>query len=47
LHCSTNINYTNLFTFCANQADFRHGDFFIEAMRLVLSDGQTPENDKN
>jgi len=37
----------NLFTFFANQADFRYRDFFIEAVRLVLSDGSTPENDKN
>jgi hypothetical protein len=31
-----------LFAFSANQPDFRRIDFFIEAMRLVQSDGKTP-----
>jgi hypothetical protein len=33
-----------LFALSANQTDFRRVDFFIEAMRLVQSDGKTPKN---
>jgi len=47
LQRSTNADDANLFTFFANQADFRYRDFFVEAVRLGLSDGSTPVNDKN
>jgi len=40
----TNTDYAELFTFCTLETNLRNRDFFVEAMRLVLSYGKTPEN---
>lgn len=47
LQCSTNIDNTELFAFSALETNLRNRDFLVEAMRLVLSYGKTPENNKN
>ena len=47
LKCGTNTHDTQLFTFDTLETNLRHGNFFVEAMRLVLSYGKTPENINN
>jgi hypothetical protein len=42
-----NTDDAQLFTFCTLETNLRNRDFFVEAMRLVLSYGETPENNNN
>jgi len=43
LQRGTYIDDAQLFTFCTLETNLRNRDFFVEAMRLVLSYGETPE----
>jgi hypothetical protein len=47
LQRGTNTDDAQLFTFCTLETNLRNRDFFVEAMRLVLSYGETPENNNN
>jgi hypothetical protein len=47
LQGSANTHDTQLLTFQTLETNLRHGNFFVEAMRLVLSYGKTPENINN
>jgi len=44
LQRSSNVNNTELFAFNTLETNLRNRDFFVEAMRLILSYGKTPEN---
>lgn len=47
LQCLTNADNTQLFAFHTLETNLRNRNFFVEAMRLVLSYGETPENNNN
>jgi len=47
MQCLANADNAELFTFCTLETNLRNRNFFVEAMRLVLSYGKTPENTKN
>jgi hypothetical protein len=42
-----NTDDSELFPFCTLETNLRNRNFFVEAMRLVLSYGVTPENNNN
>jgi hypothetical protein len=43
----TDTHDTELLTFHTLETNLRNRNFFVEAMRLVLSYGETPENNNN
>jgi hypothetical protein len=47
LERSPDTHDTELLTFHTLETNLRNRNFFVEAMRLVLSYGETPENNNN
>jgi hypothetical protein len=47
LQCSTDTHDPELLTVYPLEANLRYRNFFVEAMRLVLSYGVTPEYNNN